>query len=659
MLDKCKYGISRIAYSTGVDLLDIYDGSVFQGKYKDECKNYLEGNLDYMPIYVMLNCDGFCPYKYRTYSSWCFVLTICNLPRALRNKKDFTILWSVVHPPQDGGFDGILEELVRNLESVYNGFFVNGLKFRVRLAMTCCDLPASRKLLGFTACNSTVACQFCKYKWPRQNSDDGPNRKGPPQPDFSGVEFLQHGNKSHEDLVHASALYRNCRTIGGREEISIENGFRDTPLLNLEYIDLMEIQTLDIMHLLGLGVVKKMILMICNPGMYTVDPQLLLSDSQKENLQKHLDYFNSRLPLDLYRLSPLFIFHLSNAKAAEFFTVLPVLPVLLALIGCEKKVVKLFQLLSDICAVCVAKTVDFQDIEVVKNDAFSFLSEYRDVFGVRNMTVSTHLLCHLHEQLKKFGPMSNFHLFFYERLNYLFSHTPTSNRLTSKEMEMTKRWFWNRHKPCAEADNFGSEIQFLLSQTYSLPDKITLDQIFESYKVSRGNEILPEGSRFDGDGKEFSLNKNERDCICHILGISDLNSGRILPSKYMRYKTFIYGGAKYSTAGERASHVGTVFDEGGNQTLRNYVAKIKYFMHVIIEDENYYFMHVEYFGPKSNSRNCWKDELGNDAVGLKCFNPAYTFATSNDSVIPIQRIFARYVFLEKNALLEIDRKLRR
>jgi hypothetical protein len=266
---KCIYGIQRIACA-GRDITDIYEGSMFQDNYKDECIKYLSNDLDYVPIYLMLNCDGFIPFKHRPkHSSWVFIITICNLPRALRNKEEFSIIWTVAQPPS-GGFSGILDDLVTDLERVFEGFFVNGKKCKAKVVMTCCDLPASRKLLGFTAINSTVACQFCKHQWPRQNSQAI-------VPDFSDCSsFLNSGLKTHSELCESAAEYRACTTETARVEIAQISGFKDSPFLRLPYFDLIEVQTLDIMHLLGCGVIKKMVQMIVSPADFGLDPNLFL-----------------------------------------------------------------------------------------------------------------------------------------------------------------------------------------------------------------------------------------------------------------------------------------------------------------------------------------------------------------------------------------------
>lgn len=665
IFDKCEYGIRRIAESTGEELLDIYDGEVFQKHYKEECASYLRGELSYVPLYLMLNCDGFNPFKYRVHSSWCFLLTICNLPRALRNKKEFTILWSVVEEPK-GGVDGVLEELVKNLEAVFNGFIVNGKLVRVKVAMTCCDLPASRKLLGFTATNSLVACQFCKYSWPRQNRNEGSDSSSNlSPPNFSGSEYLTHGLKCHIDLVRASEMYKECKTISGREALARVAGFKDSPFLKLSYIDLMDIQTIDIMHLIGLGVIKRMLEMITIPGFARISPDLLLSESQILLLQKYLNFYDAHRPDDVYKISSSFIKHLKMAKAAEFFSILPVLPSLLAVIGCSINLVKIFALLAEIVSIANSGVIDGDDVLNVKNVCKEFMTLYESLFGSLCITINTHLVLHIHEQLKKFGPMNNYHLFCYERINKILSRTPSCNRVTLIEYGMLKRWycinFYSLHQCGLKFVN--NEVYNLLRKRFSIFDKIAIDNLFNAVYSSIGNEKLPEGSCFRGVGKAGVLSTVEIDSIRSIFR-DKFGQNIVIPHSFTKYKEFSYGDAVYKSllsSKTKATLISAQFSEldSHRRTItRVYLARILYFIHLEFNGEDFYLMRVQYFYDRANTRSCWKDEDGRDLYGIKCFKPTKFYSDSRNTVIPINRIYGRYSLIDSNVAVEIDRKLR-
>ncbi len=250
-LENMRYGIKRIAYSSG-DIMDIYDGKVCQRLYKEECVQYLSGTLDYFPIYLMFNSDGFVTSERKQKSLWGFNFSFVNLPRALRFKKEFTLVWSIVHA-YEFGFEGILDALVNELEVLNEGFEVNGIKFKVKLIMTCCDLPAARKMLGFASYNALIPCSFCKHKFPRFDNSQSNNDSNSfsTKPNFCGLDFKVSGPKLHSELKQVAADYQNAPTESERKSIEKENGFSTTPFLRLPYFDIVDVQTIDGMHLFG------------------------------------------------------------------------------------------------------------------------------------------------------------------------------------------------------------------------------------------------------------------------------------------------------------------------------------------------------------------------------------------------------------------------
>jgi hypothetical protein len=39
--------------------MDLYDGSTCQKMYQEECVKYMDGEIDYFPLYLIFNADGF------------------------------------------------------------------------------------------------------------------------------------------------------------------------------------------------------------------------------------------------------------------------------------------------------------------------------------------------------------------------------------------------------------------------------------------------------------------------------------------------------------------------------------------------------------------------------------------------------------------------
>jgi hypothetical protein len=660
VLKNCLYGIEQTAYSSGTQLQDIYDGNFFQSNYKKECQQYLAGEIDYIPIYLALNCDGFCPFKYRSHSSWAFILSICNLPRGIRFKKELSILWSV-NEPGEGGLEGILKVLVQELNTLQDGAFfqtpTGQRKYKIRLAMTCCDIPGSRKLLGFVGHGGTVACQFCKYKFPRQTSV---NAKGKTvtlsTPDFSGLECLQHGSKCHADLKASAKKYRKARTNAEREEISKSTGFHDSRFLKLKNFDMINSQTIDGMHMFSLGIMKKILLMITDKDDSSVQSEYKLSKKQKERAQILINKARQTLPADLYKPSHTFMEHLKTAKAADFQTAIYIMAPILAKVGAHEKVVNVVQFLREIHSMAYAKIIDMEDLDSVKILCRDFFSAYQDTFGKTNVTMNTHLILHVPEMLRRFGPMSNYHLFGYERINGILSRIPTSRRKATMDVEMLKSYTSLIYS--LSVSNIEDDLKALLmnqklsAKMRNIPEmrpEIAIDQIFDRDNVSVGNEFMPHGSDFVGKLIECKLTEIDKAGIRETLGIC-INGDDY---ECFQSNSFLYGDGLYHSEDSSSKNgrlVGTKFSI--SEEMTPYITEIKSFLKLTVENEIFRLMRVTYYSRTQKNRFSNLDGF------LIMFDPSRRAADSNNRIIPINRISCRYCLIDTGSAVVLDRKLR-
>lgn len=110
-------------------------------------------------LYLALNVDWFNPYKHTPYSAGAIYLSILNLPRAKRFKPHNTILVGMIPGPSEpANLNPFLEPLVSDLKRLYQGIYVNSstgrVKIRAILMCIACDLPAIRKVCGFSNFNA-------------------------------------------------------------------------------------------------------------------------------------------------------------------------------------------------------------------------------------------------------------------------------------------------------------------------------------------------------------------------------------------------------------------------------------------------------------------------------------------------------------------------
>ena len=92
-----------------------------------------------------------------------------NLPRAERFHPDNIIICEIIPGPHEPSMhiNQFLSKLVSELLQLWDGVYINvpgvPLPIRIRAALMCVasDIPATRKVCGFTGHNSTKGCSKC------------------------------------------------------------------------------------------------------------------------------------------------------------------------------------------------------------------------------------------------------------------------------------------------------------------------------------------------------------------------------------------------------------------------------------------------------------------------------------------------------------------
>ncbi|KAG0749034.1 hypothetical protein G6F18_013826 [Rhizopus arrhizus] len=140
-------------------MYDIYDGQ-FWNEFKDRDGNVFTSQA--RSLLFTLNVDWFQSSKRTVYSVGAVYLTINNLPRSIRYKKENIILVCVIpgpKEPKDTQINNYLQVLVKDLKELYYDDFFTctaespnaPVQVRAALFLIACDIPASRKVSGFTS----------------------------------------------------------------------------------------------------------------------------------------------------------------------------------------------------------------------------------------------------------------------------------------------------------------------------------------------------------------------------------------------------------------------------------------------------------------------------------------------------------------------------
>ena len=150
---------------------DIYDGKVWKDIFIIDGRPFLSipNNL-----YLGLNIDWFNPFEETPYSVGAIYIVVLNLPRNDRFREENIILVGMIPGPNEPKDDinTYLAPLLRELHVLFQGItFQNPsttLGFStLRAVMACiaCDIPATRKVCGFSSFNATYGCFKCMKRF--------------------------------------------------------------------------------------------------------------------------------------------------------------------------------------------------------------------------------------------------------------------------------------------------------------------------------------------------------------------------------------------------------------------------------------------------------------------------------------------------------------
>lgn len=245
---QCQHWKTR-SNDTGL-LKDVYDGAVW--------KQFQSLFLSSLAVGVMLNIDWFQPYSHTVSSVGVVYLTIMNLSRHIRSKRENIILLGIIPGPGEPSHDintyltPLVEELLLLRTGVpFQVVTASGIeKMTLQGFLLCvsCDLPASRKTCGFLSHSAALGCSKCFRSF--SGSVGNMNYSG-----FNCSSWRERTNDDHRKRVEET---KKCTSKSTQLKKEIELGCRYSALLDLPYFDPVRMHVIDPMHNLFLGSGKRM-----------------------------------------------------------------------------------------------------------------------------------------------------------------------------------------------------------------------------------------------------------------------------------------------------------------------------------------------------------------------------------------------------------------
>lgn len=389
---------------------DIFDGAMFKDlRSKSDTPFY---KLPH-PLFFTLNVDWFQPFSKENYSVGAIYLSINNFPRGERMKQENVILVGLIPGPKEPNHTHLMHyitPLVDELIELYEGVrfktknHPGGVLFHGALLNLACDIPASRKVGGFTGSRSTHACNKCDKVFEFRNS----------LPNFSGMTARHYTQRSRESNLEAALKWKNATSEDDQVEIAKSLGCRYTPLHRLEYFDVVRQTIIDPMHNLLLGTCRRMVKIVWkfkNPDLLKMQEKANLVEVPPgfENLRKRIAGDFSSFKADQWK---------SWCLIYSPFVLIDVL---------SKQKLKHWIGFVDACRLLLKSSLTQEDVEKAHALLLEFNSKVEQLYPTVFLTVNNHLHGHLKNTIEDFSVPHAYWLFGFERFNGVFSRFKTNN----------------------------------------------------------------------------------------------------------------------------------------------------------------------------------------------------------------------------------------
>lgn len=258
-----------------------------------------------------------------------------------------------------------------------NGFQYGDNLIRVKVGNFCCDTPAVSFIRGSKGHAGFNCCVKCTQKGIRLDSR-------------LVFPYITQGDRTDED-------FRNRKDPEHHVKTSI--------LENIEDLDMVSSFPIDEMHVVHLGVVKKLVQEWIN----------VLTKKELEEIFVKVQAAEKYRPIEIRRQ----IRHLDEFKqykAKEFRTLLIYTGPFLLKDILDNNKYKHFLLLH----IAMRKLYDkkyHNDYESIQKMIEDFVRQFKQLYGLNRLTLVVHSLIHLCEDVKLYGPPRNFSAYKYENNN--------------------------------------------------------------------------------------------------------------------------------------------------------------------------------------------------------------------------------------------------
>ena len=389
--EQCELWRNRDIRTAHHVMCDVFEGRIWRDFQTVNGCSFLGSPRNYG---YMLNVDWMQPFDHTPYSVGVLYLVLMNLPRSERFKRQNIFLVGIIPGPNEprNNINSFLAPLVDELcklwhEGVllrHSGSIVPE-RFKAALLCVACDMPASKKVCGFTAHNSKHGCNKCTKEFKTGSFGEST--------DYSGFDSCPSRNiNSHRRHVDEILAQSTLEQRNAKESLY---GARYSELLRLPYFDCIRFTVVDPMHNLFLGTAKRMMEIWLELS--------ILTRADLENVREMVD--GCKAPSNIGRL-PFKIAKSFSGFTAEQWKSWVIIYSPFALFGrlpadhykCWLNFVQACKLLSQ-------PVIKIAEVGSAHSLLLKFCREVERIYGTRRITPNMHMHSHLADCILDYGPV--------------------------------------------------------------------------------------------------------------------------------------------------------------------------------------------------------------------------------------------------------------
>lgn len=378
------------------NLTCILVGREFEAHVNDEC------------LTVQINIDGLPIFKSSGLQLW----PILGILKGTSDSKPFTIgVYAGNKKP--GNLSEFLDEFIKEASDLKSsGIEICGHQFRFEIHSFVCDAPARSLLKGTKGHTAYHGCERCTQRGEWKNKMTYPETDAPLRTDLSFKELLDNGHHRHKSPLDI---------LG----VGLVTGF-----------------CLDYMHLVCLGIVRRLILLWMRGPLPS-----RLSASMLGQISEHLVQLRCLIPSEFAR-KPRSLYEIDRWKATELRQFLLYTGPVVLLHVLEDHMYEHFMLLSVGMYCCLNANLCEYYADYAQILFTSFVQQGLKIYGQEFVVYNVHSLIHILDDVRLFGALDNISSFPFE--NHLRSLKKSIRRPGMPLQQIVRRLTEKEISKCVE-----------------------------------------------------------------------------------------------------------------------------------------------------------------------------------------------------------------